>query len=58
MECQVNTQSVPDAIDLSQIVTLVSHSYVKSLRHGIYEHENCAKTISDWVRSQLGCHFN
>jgi hypothetical protein len=54
MECQVNTQSVPDAADLSRIVTLVSHGYVKSLRHGIYEHENCAKAISNWVRSKLG----
>jgi hypothetical protein len=54
MECQINTQSVPDAVNLSQIVTLVSHSYVHSLRHGIYEHENCARSISDWLRSQLG----
>jgi hypothetical protein len=54
MECQINTQAAPDAIDLSQIVTLVSHRYVKTLRHGIYEHDNCAKVISDWVRSQLG----
>jgi hypothetical protein len=54
MECQVNTQSAPDAADLSQIVTLVSRKYVKSLRHGIYEHENCASAISDWVRAQLG----
>jgi len=53
MECQINTQSAPDAVDLSQIVTLVSHNYVKSLRHGIYEHENCAKTISDWVRIRV-----
>jgi hypothetical protein len=53
MECQINTQSVPDATDLSQIVTLISHSYVKSLRHGIYEHESCARAISDWIRSQL-----
>jgi hypothetical protein len=53
MECQINTQSVPDAVNLSQIVTLVSHSYVRSLRHGIYEHENCARSISDWLLSQL-----
>jgi hypothetical protein len=53
MECQINTQSVPDANDLSQIVTLISHGYVKSPRHGIYEHENCARAISDWIRSQL-----
>jgi hypothetical protein len=53
MECQINTQSVPDASDLSQVVTLISHSYVKSLRHGIYEHENCTTAISDWIRSQL-----
>jgi hypothetical protein len=53
MECQINTQSAPDAADLSRMITLISHTYVKSRRHGIYEHENCAKAISDWVRSQL-----
>jgi hypothetical protein len=53
MECQVNTQSTPDAIGLSKIVTLVRRTYVRSLRHGIYDHEDCAKTISNWVRSQL-----
>jgi len=53
MECQINAQSTPDAVDLSQIVTLVSHKYVKALRHGIYEHDYCAKAISDWVRSRL-----
>ncbi len=52
MECQINTQSTPDAINLSQIVTLVSREYTGSLRHGIYEHEDCAKQISNWVRSQ------
>jgi len=53
MECQINTQSTPDAKGLSEIITLVRRTYVKSLRHGIYDHEDCAKTISDWVRSQL-----
>jgi hypothetical protein len=53
MECQINTQSAPDAVDLSKIVTLVRHTSVKSLRHGIYDHEDCAKTISDWARLQL-----
>jgi hypothetical protein len=53
MELQINTQSAPDAKDLSRMVTLVRRTYVKSLRHGIYDHEDCAKTISDWVRSQL-----
>jgi hypothetical protein len=53
MECQVNTQSTPDAIGLSKIVTLVRRTYLRSLRHGIYDHEDCAKTISNWVRSQL-----
>jgi pimeloyl-ACP methyl ester carboxylesterase len=53
MECQINTQSAPDAKGLSEIITLVRRSYVKSLRHGIYDHEDCAKTISDWVHSQL-----
>jgi hypothetical protein len=53
IECQINTQSVPDADDLSKVITLVSHQNVETLRHGIYEHENCAKAISDWVRPQL-----
>jgi hypothetical protein len=53
MECQINTQSTPDAKGLSEIITLVRRTYVKSLRHGIYDHEDCAKAISDWVRSQL-----
>jgi hypothetical protein len=54
MECQINTQSTPDAVDLSQIVTLVWHKYIETLRHRIYEHDDCAKAISDWVRSRLG----
>ena len=53
MECQINTQSTPDAAGLSRIVTLVRRAYVKSLRHGIYDHEECAKSISDWIHSQL-----
>jgi hypothetical protein len=52
MECQINTQSTPDGLG-SKIVTLVRSTYAKSLRHGIYDHEDCAKTIADWVRSQL-----
>jgi hypothetical protein len=52
MECQINTQSTPDATG-TKIITLVRHTYVKSLRHGIYDHEDCAKTISDWVRFRL-----
>jgi hypothetical protein len=53
MECQINTQSAPDTADLSQVVTLVSRKLVKSLRHGIYEHEDCARTIADWVRARV-----
>jgi len=53
MECQINTQSTPDAKGLLETITLVSQTHVKSLRHGIYDHEDCAKTISDWARSQL-----
>jgi hypothetical protein len=52
MECQINTQSTPEGVG-AKIVTLVRRTYAKSLRHGIYDHEDCAKTISDWVRSQL-----
>ena len=50
---QINTQSTPDAKGLLETITLVSQTHVKSLRHGIYDHEDCAKTISDWARSQL-----
>lgn len=53
MECQIDTQSTPNAIGLSKVVTLVRRTFVKSLRHGIYDHEDCAKVIADWLRSQL-----
>jgi hypothetical protein len=53
MECQINTQSTPDGVGLSKIVTLVRRTHVKSLRHGIYDHEDCAKVISDWARLRL-----
>jgi hypothetical protein len=53
MECQINTHSAPDATSPSRIVTLVRHTFVKSLRHGIYDHDDCAKVIADWVRSHL-----
>jgi hypothetical protein len=53
MECQINTQSTPDAIGLSKVVTLVSLTQDGKWRHSIYDHDNCAKTIADWVRSQL-----
>jgi|RhiMetdeSRZDD1v2_1073273.scaffolds.fasta_scaffold114750_2 hypothetical protein len=53
MECQISTHSTPDAIGLSKIVTLVRRTYVGSLRHGIYEHEDCVDRIADWVRSQF-----
>ena len=43
MECQINTQSTPDAVGLSKIITLVWRTYVKSLRHKIYDHEDCLK---------------
>jgi hypothetical protein len=53
MDCQINTQSAPDAAGL-KIVTLVSHNYVKWFgRHGIYEHDDCAKAIADWTRARL-----
>ncbi|HTG02951.1 MAG TPA: hypothetical protein VK635_02665, partial [Bradyrhizobium sp.] len=53
MECQINTQSTPDAAGLSRVVTLVRRAYVGSLRHKIYDHEDCARAISDWVGSEL-----
>lgn len=53
MECQINTQSTPDAAGLSRIVTLVRRTFVRSLRHRIYDHWACTRAISDWVHSQL-----
>jgi hypothetical protein len=53
MECQINTQSTPDATGLSRIVTLVRRTYVRSLRHRIYDQWACIRAISDWVHSQL-----
>jgi hypothetical protein len=54
MDCQINTPSVPDGTGI-KIITLVSDKYAKWFgRHGIYERDNCAKTISDWVRAQPG----
>jgi hypothetical protein len=53
MEYQVNTQSTPDAVGLSKVISLIGQPETKSRRHGIYDHEDCPKAISDWVRSQL-----
>jgi hypothetical protein len=53
MELQVNTQSTPDAFGQLTIVTLVQSTLARSLRHSIYDHKDCAKTIVEWVRSQL-----
>src|SRR4051794_14197577 len=50
LECQINTHSTPDAIGISKIVTLVWRTHLKSLRHRIYDHEDCVKVIADWVR--------
>ena len=55
MELQINTQSAPDAKGLSEIVTLVRRTHAKSLRHGIYDHEDCAKTIAAWAQSRPAC---
>jgi hypothetical protein len=52
-DCQVNAQSVPDGVALSRIVTLVSDVPTKGLRHGIYEHDHCVDTISNWVSGEL-----
>ena len=58
MDCQINTQSAPDGTGI-KIVTLVSDKYVKWFgRHGIYERDNCAKAISDWIQTQLGARRN
>jgi hypothetical protein len=58
MDCQINTQSAPDGTGI-KIVTLVSDKYVKWFgRHGIYERDDCAKAISDWIQAQLGARNN
>jgi hypothetical protein len=55
MECQINTQSTPDGNNLCQVVTLIPDRIMlgKSLRHGIYQYDDCARVIAKWVRSQL-----
>ena len=53
MDCQINTQSTPDSLGLSKIVTLARRTYMRSLHHKIYDHEDCTTVVSDWVRAQL-----
>ncbi|MGE5215329.1 MAG: hypothetical protein ACM3NN_16760 [Nitrospirota bacterium] len=53
MECQINTQSVPDGHNLSNVTTLVSTGPSKTLRHEIYNHENCVRIVADWACAQL-----
>jgi hypothetical protein len=53
LECQINTQSVPDGSDLSKVVTLVSADRVRGLRHGIYDLDDCAPTIAQWACDEL-----
>ena len=54
MECQINIQSVPDASDLSKIVTLIPSTKASryrsgSRRHAIYDHEDCPMVIARWI---------
>jgi hypothetical protein len=53
MECQINTQSVPDGHNLSNVTTLVSTEPSKILRHRIYNHKKCARIVADWAFAQL-----
>src|SRR5262249_4093144 len=53
LNCQINTQSAPDGTALSKLITLTSGRAERHLRHGIYEHVDCAETIADWVSAQL-----
>jgi hypothetical protein len=52
-DCQINTQSVPDGNGISKVATLVSDSPEKHLRHGIYDHQDCVVTITNWADAQL-----
>ena len=53
LNCQINTQSVPDGTALSKLITLSSPRAERHLRHGIYEHVDCAETVAGWASEQL-----
>ena len=49
--CQLSSDSVPDIADPRhiEIVTLPPLEYKWGLRHAIYNHSECAKTIVRWL---------
>jgi len=48
MECQINTQTVPDSTYQSATITLVQNDPLShGLRHGIYEHPDCVRLIAE-----------
>jgi hypothetical protein len=54
LSCQINSQSTPDAENAGKIITLVNFGTTPgAMRHMIYEHEDCASVLADWLRAHL-----
>jgi hypothetical protein len=63
--CEINSQSAPDSIDRQSefqsestnwgmVVTLhQAEEARKGLRHGLYDHPQCAERIAGWLQSEL-----
>jgi hypothetical protein len=64
--CEINSQSAPDSIDRQSefqsestptnwgmVVTLHQEEVRRGLRHGLYDHPQCAERIAGWLQSEL-----
>lgn len=51
--CDVNVHSVPDVQHNADVVTLTQSKIPSSMRHSLYQNENCALVIARWVVQQL-----
>lgn len=65
--CDINSQQAPDTIDRQpeatsdfnqsnwgRVVTLPQTADTRTtLRHGLYEHPQCADRIADWLKAEL-----
>lgn len=57
--CQVKSHSAPDHSGNVTVITLAPSRYEgMGLRHSIYEHEDMAKTISEWIVRTNGWAIN
>ncbi|MEZ0083763.1 hypothetical protein [Bradyrhizobium japonicum] len=64
--CEINSQSAPDSIERQSefqseststnwgmVVTLHQEEARRGLRHGLYDHPQCAERIAGWLQSEL-----